>query len=276
MTREVLFIVLLVCMVTASLAGNPGSEPQTGRQKMMAEIDAARKVAVDYMWQERDALGLVDPGSQLKEVRALPAHDAVSFHYQQLQGQLPIRNAILIVAIHDGKVRSTTNNLVGAMDVILEPKVSAPEAVKIARKQAGVVGPIEDPESHLILVPKHSLNQNDLFPDSDRLAWEIYVYASNDEEDVARSVLVDAHSGEVLLDLDEQRYARPRDKIALALFNGSYSMWHVPITGKVDGRSGNVTELDLEDPCYGSGLDLSLYTNTLGSLRVDQADQITT
>jgi len=252
MQGKTLMIKLAVAAIltTHIAVATSAAEPVSPQQTKLARIEAAREEALDYLWENRESFGMNDPGQELKEEGAFAGHGVVHFHFRQLQDKIPIHHAQLIVSVYPGSV-SAENRLVGKLAVQLEPTISAHEATTIARKQAKAVGPIEDPSSSLILIPKNSITES--FPDTDRLAWNLSVYASNDEEDVARTIFVDAHSGEILMDRDERKHARPQDKIAVVLFRGPFSQWFAPITAGVDRRSGNVNELNLEDPCYGSG-----------------------
>jgi Zn-dependent metalloprotease len=215
-------------------------------------VQGARVKAEARIARRATGLGLFDTRKQLREISATPTAGSVIFRYQQLHDGIPVYGGQLIVKI--GRSREhETSTLVLPLSVRVKPTIDASTAADAALRALALKGEVRPPQSELVVLPNGSLGDGK--PSGDRLAWQVGIAATNDEDGlVACTVFVDAHTRTVLATLSDLRHVTYYVK--QAQFRGMYTDHFGRYVTITKGKNGAVNAQYVQDPCFGTSVAL--------------------
>jgi Zn-dependent metalloprotease len=160
------------------------------------DVHSARERALQYVFENRIALGLSDPTQQLREHRVIPAHKSVIFRYDQLHHGIPVYGVQLVVVVKEHGISTDSKGLSRNLTVDTKPTISSDTASVVALRAAKVTNGYRQPHPHLVILPAKTFGT---VPTADVLAWSVDVYAESETEGINDlTVFVDARNGEFI------------------------------------------------------------------------------
>ena len=195
--RWKLLAVFGVVVATSVFADETGQnakiDPVTIREEKLAAARTAVSERVAAIVADVDAARGV---TSVREIRAELTEDVAIFRYEQLHSGIPVWLGQLILATSRGGVHQT-DRLKRDLSVNVIPNLDEQAAIKVVRARIKPKGQ-HSTEATLMIVPR---SEPEGITNVDRLVWKVDIWAGNKEDGAMdRTLFVDAHSGEILLD----------------------------------------------------------------------------